>query len=420
MSLHWGADLIGSARPVTGARPILGRAVNLLIVSILLILLFGIGEASAGTRITRGRRWALLVGVSDYEDPGINSLRFASSDADAVKQALLAVPTSGYSQETIILLNGRGENSTTSPDLRAAFRPLRARLQLDDSLLVFVSSHGVEVDDRAYLVLTDTRIDQVKETAVPVAEVFRLIRSLPVRNRILLLDACHSGASTRFPSETMGYALHDALEQGSANAAILASSKLGQQSYESDEYHQGIFTHFLTQALQGIEGIDRDHDGRISLDETARFVERHLMAWGRRAHRIQQPWLIRTGSGESPVLTSLVPETDVFGARAKEIDNIGTVALHFRIDRSKGIPIIRGAVVATGCRPGRGFLSMVVVQSNGETLRWLVPIDPSSPLNVLPEHKLDAEPTRVLLEEKLYDLGMTSFVPIRVEYEKEN
>jgi len=387
------------------------------VVTFLSVVLLSSGFAFA--EAAESRRWAVLVGVSDYADTGISPLRYAAGDAAAIGEALLAVPYSGYSRETVKIVAGRGPDSPTRAAVEKVFREIRADLVPGDSLLVFVSSHGIDVGQRAFLVMGDTTEADVESTGFPIDELFRLLRSLPVRTRILLIDACHSGASKRFPQTGMGYALHDALEQGSTNAAVLSSSKLGQESFESEEYGRGVFTYFLSQALRGAEGVDRDHDGQVSLEEAAIYTERRLLEWGRRARRIQQPWLVRTGSGAPPIITSLVPVVDAFGAQAKSTEVIGTVRLKYRIGQQDGMWVVRGSVSAEGITRGRGRVSLVVVLDNGETLNWKVPIDPASPLNVLQQRKVPARPIRVFLEEKLYNLELTSFVPIRVETEEQ-
>lgn len=371
---------------------------------------------NAGTSESQTTRWAILVGISDYQDNGITPLRFASGDAVTVGEALLSVPHSGYNRDTVKVLAGRGAESPSAKDIKAVFRDIRHLLRPGDGLVVYISSHGVEVNERAFLVTSDTRQDDLEGTGLAVDELFRLLRTLPVRNRILLIDACHSGATNVFPQTGMGYAFHDALEQGASNSAVLSSSKIGQQSFESAEFGRGVFSYFLSQALRGAEGVDRDHDGQISLEEAAIFTERRLMEWGRGSRKIQQPWLIRTGSGAPPILTSLVPEVDAFGARAKEVDTIGTIRLHHRVQQVGAGWMLRGSVDAEGVGGSRGRVSLVVVLENGESLSWKVPIDPMSPLNILPERELPARPSRVILEEKFYDMDLTSFVPVRVEY----
>ena len=384
----------------------------------LALVLLAAGGPKAGASERSSKRWAVVIGVSDYRDPGITPLRYASADAVAIAEALLSVPHSGYTPETVRILADTGAGSPSSEDIRSLFRDLRVQLRPSDSLVVFISSHGAEVDNRAFLVASDTRHEALEETGMAVDELFRLLRTLPVQNRILLIDACHSGGSRLFPQTGMGFAFHDALEQGAANSAVLSSSKIGQESFESAEYQQGVFSHFLAQALRGAEGVDRDHDGQISLEEAAMFTERRLIEWGRQSRNVQQPWLIRTGSGAPPILTSLVPEVDAFGARAQEVEAVGTVRLHYRIQKSGATWLLRGSVEAEGVSGDRGRVSLVAILENGDSLSWKVPVDPGSPLNVLPQRALPARPTRVMLEEKFYNMDLTSFVPVRVEYVK--
>ncbi|MBP9145074.1 MAG: caspase family protein [Thermoanaerobaculia bacterium] len=360
------------------------------------------------------KRWALLVGVSDYRDSSILPLRFAASDAGALAEALLSSPHGGYAPERIRLLAGNAGVQATAARVKEEIELLRTQVGLSDTLFVFVSSHGVETAAGPVLVLNETTVEQVETTGLPVPELFRLLRSLPVKTRMLVLDACHSGMSKGGPSGAMSYTLADALESGATGTAVLSSSRLGQESFESDEFRRGVFTHYLIEALGGAAGVDRDHDGRISLDEAALYTERRLFEWGRTAGRVQQPWLIRTGSASAPIALSLVPEVDIFGARAKSVEAMGTLHVTFKVEPEGNQFLVRAAIRPEGLPPGKGYVSFTATLESGTRTSWRALILQGSPLNLLPLQRLPSRPTQLTLEERLYTPDMTSFVPVRV------
>ena len=215
------------------------------------------------------RKWALVIGISQFADKKIPQLVYPAKDARDFAALLEDEQVCRFNPESVhILLNG----DATTKQIKADLNWLARSAQPDDLVVVFIASHGSprEMDTRNvnYIVTNDTEIsspDQLFATALAMVEITEVIRSrIQARRTLVLLDTCHSGAAagarglrlsadigvSSLSSETL-----DSIRQGFGRA-IITSSQAGQQSYESDDIKHGYFTYFLLQALRKSAGKD--------------------------------------------------------------------------------------------------------------------------------------------------------------------
>ncbi len=115
-------------------------------------------------------------------------------------------------------------------------------------------------------------------------ELVQFFRRLPVKRRIVFLDACFSGEIIRQFGSLSAYKKlvrkgargirpldlsRSFPNQGEEQGLQVISSSLN-YSWESRKYKASIFTHHLLEGLRG--PADRDSDGRISVNELFNFV----------------------------------------------------------------------------------------------------------------------------------------------------
>ena len=160
------------------------------------------------------RRVALVIGISTFKDSRHWKPIPGEDDAAVVQRA---AQKSGY-QVTALL----GRNATKA-NIEAALRQIDADLRPDDSLFVYVSSHGMKPlpsanggDERKMSIIAwdsgDAAInDEISyqlnllKTAVPDVLVQRLAKK-PTRNTRILIDTCYSGEMLKgLPDESAGY-----------------------------------------------------------------------------------------------------------------------------------------------------------------------------------------------------------------------
>lgn len=230
-----------------------------------------------------GRRWAVLVGVNQYDDYG--ALTLAVEDVTAVRDQLLK---SGYdSQRVQLLTDGATENSAlpTRNNVLAALRAVANATEEDDLLLFYYSGHGDAEDGQSYLVARDGRRAALSDTAVSLRRVEEILRGSRARGKVIVIDACRSGSDIGGKGFSDEF-IRRVFEQAEG-LAILASCKQGELSYEDPKIGQGVFTSFLLEALTG--AADRDGKGFITAQDINRHVSDGVRAWAAARRTTQTP-----------------------------------------------------------------------------------------------------------------------------------
>ncbi len=244
----------------------------------------GLGAVGGNPRyFGEGRRWAVLVGVNQYDD--YDALRLAVEDVTAVRNQLLK---SGYDQRRVHLLTDEATEARALPtrnNLLTALRAVANATDEDDLLLFYYSGHGDAEDGQSYLVARDGRRAALSDTAVSLRRVEEILRSAKARGKIIVIDACRSGAdigSKGFSDEFIRRVFEQA-----EGLAILASCKQGELSWEDRNIGQGVFTSFLLDALTG--AADRDGKGFVTAQDINRHVSDGVREWAAAKGTTQTP-----------------------------------------------------------------------------------------------------------------------------------
>jgi uncharacterized caspase-like protein len=138
-------------------------------------------------------------------------------------------------------------------------------------VVLYISSHGSpRVEDPqgvSYVVTYDTDIsgaDTIYATGLAMSEIINTLnRDVRAQRLALFLDTCFSGgaappgAKSLVPVDAVGaHAFSGALAQFNATGwAVIAASRGDQESWESDELHQGYFTYYLMDVLRQTKGM---------------------------------------------------------------------------------------------------------------------------------------------------------------------
>ncbi len=220
----------------------------------------------------QAERFAVVVG-NDAGQPPDAPLSYAETDASRMAAVLQEVGS--VRPENLVLL--RGQDAATvrrsliavNDRLRAAGRPA--------VLIVYYSGHA----DASALHLGPTELE--------LSELEQLVRGSAAGFRLLILDACRSGALTRVkggaPIPPFDIRVDERAGEG---AVFLTSSSASEDSQESDEIKGSFFSHALVSALLGAG--DANGDGRVTLDEAYRYAyEATLRASSRTLGGLQHP-----------------------------------------------------------------------------------------------------------------------------------
>ena len=312
--------------------------------------------------VERPRRWAILIGVNQYEDEqGIGSLKCCVADMNLLYEVLTG-PNGGFQRENVLLMTDEAESVMHRPtysNMVTMIPRWLADVKPEDDVLLAFSGHGIEEDGQCYLLPGSAKRGALRLTSVSVPQVQEWLASCRAKRKVLILDACHSGAG-KAPGK-MSAVMKQELETGHGFLR-LASCDAGQKSNESPALGHGVFTYYLAKALQGRGDFDRD--GRVGVHEAYRYVSREVCRWARQQGLRQDPLMSGRISGGQLTVSYVPSRRKQEPGRASPTE---TAALFLKIQPADtevfidGDPLElkqRGRVVFTKVSPGRHILEV--------------------------------------------------------------
>lgn len=253
----------------------------------------------------KGRRWAVLIGVEQYEDARVSPLRYCVDDAKLLQQTLIS--SCGYAASDVLLMvtgAADADQLPTKDNLTTWLRFFLKRVQPNDTVLIFFSGHGVlDQSGASWLLPSDTDVLHIDETALSAADFRKLLANCPAKEKLLLLDCCHSGGKSLVVetaplsnpgAEKIGMEFRDV-----ANLLTLASCKANETSYEWGAKQHGLFTHFLVRGLKG--DADVISDGVVNTAELYSFVRDNVASVANTELKVKQTPVQIVPPGEVPV-----------------------------------------------------------------------------------------------------------------------
>ena len=242
-----------------------------------------------------GKRWAVLVGVNTYDDAMyFGPLTVCVRDVEATRSQLIA---GGFDPARIRLLTDDTAEKPTRASILAALKAVADATEPDDLLLFYYSGHGDEAGGESYLVAREGRHVVLGDTAVPVTRIKQIMEAAPARAKVILLDACHSGANIGHKGpQPMTPAFIQRVFEQAEGMVILASCKQGQLSYEWRAQERSVFTHYLLDALKG--EADRDEKGFVTVQDASRHVTDGVKLWASQRNVAQTPTLQYSVAGD--------------------------------------------------------------------------------------------------------------------------
>jgi hypothetical protein len=214
----------------------------------------------SATAQARVERYALVVG-NDQGRASEARLKYAASDARKVYDTLRDV---GDFTPTNMLLLDNERAETVRAALIAFNDRIRARVANPNVQIVLFVYYSGHADDTAL---------HLGDTDFSVEELSQLVRGSAATFRLLVLDACRSGALTRVKGGRIAAAFqvgNDASALSGAGLAFITASSATEDAQESDELHGSLFTHTLVSGLSG--AADRDGDGSVVIEEAYRYA----------------------------------------------------------------------------------------------------------------------------------------------------
>jgi hypothetical protein len=245
------------------------------------------------------RRYALVVGIDDFDDERFRDLRYAGADARAFAGAL-----SGFDDVQVLA----DPDQTDRASILSALRTLRDRAAgPSDVLVVYLSTHGTLASAPGHklertLVASDTRLDLASSTGIPVSRVLEELSASRSRRTALILAACHSGTGKSALDDDLADALArnksalPPLVEVSQASIVLSAASFAEAAREEEDLGHDVYTYFL---LEGIERGDRNGDGAVTASEAHDYARARTYAYTKGA---QRPSFASSIVGDDPIV----------------------------------------------------------------------------------------------------------------------
>ncbi|MBC7865728.1 MAG: ankyrin repeat domain-containing protein [Bacteroidia bacterium] len=246
------------------------------------------------------------IGVSEFDSSKYN-LKYPAKDVrDFVK--LFQNQRNQYSK--IIVDTLINENATLK-NIRALSESLNSNHNLDsvgvnDKVILFIASHGIlDKNFDYYLATRDINFNNPSQNGLLYSEIEHLLEGISPRNKVVLIDACHSGeidkeevqlVKTEKVADEGAIAFRAASSskvvgkegelQNSINlmkemftdlrktsgATVISSAGGTEYAIEGEEWNNGVFSYSLINALRKHKA-DANNDGKVYLSELQKYIE---------------------------------------------------------------------------------------------------------------------------------------------------
>ncbi len=229
--------------------------------------------------------WALLVGVSEYQKPGM-SLKYADADARVLAKTLATQQGKLFSEVRIKTLVNK---DVTRESIINAFESHLGMAAPGDVVFIFIAGHGIKHQQSGsyYFVTHDANIRNLVSRGIRMSDFEESVKILSkntnVSKLIMVIDSCHSGAMKMEGLRAVGNASNDLADalHAAEGQFILSAAKAGQASIEARRFRlnkedsgHGAFTYALVKGMQGEANYDGDE--YISLTELFQYVSKQV------------------------------------------------------------------------------------------------------------------------------------------------
>lgn len=247
----------------------------------LLIALFFISSLPALAQNRKSNTFAIVIGVSQYEDASIPALQFAERDAQAFADYLQSKAGGFVPSSNINLLIGK---KATLAAVDMAMNRIMEIAETDDVVYFYFAGHGdienTNIAKLGYLLTYNTPPSNYRNNAVRLDDLNNFAHTLSAIKKakvVLITDACHSG---KLAGKNIrgNFLVGNQLRTSIANEIRITSCAPDQLSNESEAWGggRGVFSYYLVNGLIGFA--DKEKDGYVRLGEIKQYVDSSIAA----------------------------------------------------------------------------------------------------------------------------------------------
>jgi hypothetical protein len=268
----------------------MSRLPRLLPMALLAALALLIALPLAGQDKPKGKKYALLVGITEYDHSKLAPLKYTENDVEELAR-VLANKSGGFGSVRL-LTTSRGEkrpaDKPTAKNIRAAVKNLLAKKTRHDTLLVALSGHGLELKvkgkDEAFFCPCDAQVSDAA-SMIGLKALFDQLDDSGAGVKLLLVDACRNDPKLGRNVDV------DNLPRPPRGTAALFSCASGQRAFETAKLGKGHGV-FFYHVLKGLKGEAKNKRGEVTWDRLTEYVKEKVSD--------EVPVLIGEGAKQSP------------------------------------------------------------------------------------------------------------------------
>jgi hypothetical protein len=253
------------------------------------------GESRLSPRV-----WYLGYGVSNYKDSSYN-LRYAAKDVTDIA-SLFKKNIDSYHKGSPVAFT---DSLVVWKNIFRGLAWLAENAAVEDVVLISISGHGITAKDGSfYFMLYDADFSQPEKTGLPFGALFEMLKVIPCRNKLVLLDACESGdydeegfITRQKPGEqiivdtngrrgidlgntqasTPAFNYLDVMKQyfvdleAESGATIIAASSGTSAALENDKWQNGVFSYAFMEGLFNFKA-DYNRNKNITVSELVDYM----------------------------------------------------------------------------------------------------------------------------------------------------
>lgn len=237
-------------------------------------------------------KWAVVIGISDFVDPKVPKLKFASKDARDFYDYLVDPKGGKFNRDHVkLLLNSDATKVNILDTLGDSFLPHAADSK--DLVVIYISTHGspsgADIEGVNYLVAYDTQVKKLFATGIQLNEMVQKIKErVHTRRLVLLLDTCYSGAGVEGHKGMFRTNINSQAVSQGIGSVVITSSTANQRAWESDELRNSYFTRYLIDTM-------KEGNGNYDLDKVFNSMKA----------KVQSSVLKDKGEVQTPVMSGV-------------------------------------------------------------------------------------------------------------------
>lgn len=203
--------------------------------------------------------YAVVVGVSDYQNPQVNDLNFCDDDARDFYSMLIS---SGTSSSNIALLI---DNQATKSNIISQMNYLFGKAKPSDRIIFYFSGHG----DTGYFLQHDFS----SSYRLNHSDVKAAFKKSVAKTKLCFADACMAGSIKK--DNKKSNSSEKASLTSDEGIVVMMSSRSYQTSQEIKDLQQGAFTYYLIYGMKGYA--DADRNKIVTITELYSYIRTEVM-----------------------------------------------------------------------------------------------------------------------------------------------